>query len=133
MTATGRRLLVATAVANYAKEPRWDRPGLVAAREEIVRIFSGTFGYDLVPDLRLDPTAGQLTTALRKIAKQADPSDHVVVYIAGHGETLEDTGDHVLLTADTDPDDISEEDPPTATLARKMLLDTPVQRLMLLL
>jgi len=34
---TGNRLLVATAVAHYPKAPRWDRPGLVAAREEIIR------------------------------------------------------------------------------------------------
>jgi hypothetical protein len=64
---TGNRLLVATAVAHYPKAPRWDRPGLVAAREEIIRLFTGTFGYTHLSDLGLNPTAEQLTTQLRAV------------------------------------------------------------------
>jgi hypothetical protein len=55
---TGNRLLVATAVAHYSKAPRWDRPGLVAAREEIIRLFTGTFGHTHLSDLGLNPTPG---------------------------------------------------------------------------
>ena len=81
---------------------------MVAAREEIIRLFTGTFGYSHLSDLGLNPTAVQLTTQLRTVCKRADPNDHLVVYIAGHGETLDGTGDHVLLTSDTDPDDIED-------------------------
>src|SRR5664279_1023347 len=129
---TGNRLLVATAVAHYPKATQWDRPGLVAARDEIVRLFTDIFGYTHLSALGLNPTAEQLTTQLRAMCRRAAPGDHLVVYIAGHGETLESTGDHVLLTADTDPEDIAGA-LPTAVLARKMLLGTPVQRLLLLL
>jgi hypothetical protein len=60
------------------------------------------------------------------------PDDIVAVYVAGHGEVLEDSGDHVLLTGDTDPDDVADA-LPTAELARKMLLDTPIRRVLLML
>ena len=130
-TVPGRRLLVATAVATYPLAPHWDRPGLVAAREGIIRLFTDTFGYTHVSDLGLNPTAAQLTTQLRAVCKAATPEDHLVVYVSGHGETLEATGDHVFLTADVDPDDVADA-LPTAVLARKMLLGTPIQRLLLL-
>jgi Caspase domain len=132
--AQGRRLLVATAVAHYPKAPQWDRPGLAAARQQMIDLFTGALGYAHVSDLGLDPTETQLTEHLRTLCRHHVRSeDHLVVYIAGHGEVLEGGGGrHVLLTADTDPDDIADA-LPTLRLADKMLLDTPVQRLLLLL
>ncbi|MFI6337879.1 caspase family protein [Streptomyces sp. NPDC050535] len=132
-----RRLLIATAITRYPKASahlRWDRPSLAQARERIVELFTGRLGYELAPVLGLDPTGGQLTQRLRAFCKSPErrPDDLIAVYIAGHGEILDDGGEHVLLTADTDPDDI-EDALPTLTLARKMLLGTDVRRLMLLL
>jgi WD40 repeat protein len=128
----GRRLLVATAVAHYAKRPEWNRPGLVDARQQIIDLFTRSLGYTHLPDLGLDPTKAQLTQYLRSLCRyKINAEDHLVVYLAGHGEIL-DPGGHVLLTNDTDPDDIHDA-LPTAALARTMLLDTSVQRLLLLL
>ena len=132
--AQGRRLLVATAVAHYPKAPQWDRPGLANARQQVIDLFTGALGYAHVSDLGLDPTETQLTEHLRTLCRHhVQPEDHLVVYIAGHGEVLDDGGGrHVLLTADTDPDDVADA-LPTLRLADKMLLGTPVQRLLLLL
>ena len=132
--AQGRRLLVATAVAHYPKAPQWDRPGLAIARQQVIDLFTGTLSYAHVSDLGLDPTETQLTEHLRTLCRHhVRPEDHLVVYIAGHGEVLDDGGGrHVPLTADTDPDDVADA-LPTLRLADKMLLGTPVQRLLLLL
>jgi WD40 repeat protein len=131
-TREGRRLLVATAVAHYPKNPTWDRPGLIRARNQIIELFTGALGYTHISDLGVDPTANQLTEHLRALCKhRVRPNDYLVVYLAGHGEIL-DNGGHVLLTSDTDPADIDDA-LPTVTLATKMLRGTPVQRLLLIL
>jgi WD40 repeat protein len=129
----GRRFLIATAVAHHDRAPEWDRPSLIDARNQIIDLFTTTLGYQHISDLGLDPTADQLTTHLRAFCRspQRQPDDLLVVYVAGHGEVL-DNGDHVLLTADTHPDDISDA-LPTADLARKMLLGTPIRRVLLML
>jgi hypothetical protein len=54
--APGAGSLIATAVAHYAHQPTWDRPGLVQARSEIIVLFTKTLGYQHVSDLGLDPT-----------------------------------------------------------------------------
>jgi Caspase domain len=129
----GRRLLVATAVTHYDKTPAWDRPGLVSARQQVIDLFVSRFGYTHLSELGLDPTKTQLTDQLRALCmKEMRPEDTLVVYFAGHGEILDDTDEHVLLTSETDAKDI-ENALPTATLARTLLLGTPVQRLLLLL
>jgi hypothetical protein len=128
----GRRILVATAVSHYAKEPSWDRLGLVTARQQIIDLFTATLGYTHVSDLGLDPTEYQLVNQLRNLCRyRIGPEDYLVVYLACHGELL-DNGRHVLLTTDTDPQDI----PfalPSSRLADAMLLGTSVRRLLLLL
>src|SRR5262245_52190635 len=104
------RFLIATAVAHYHHAPEWDRPDLVAARQEIIDLFTGELGYTHVSGLGLDPTREQLTSGLRAFCRSRDrrPTDMLTVYIACHGEVLEGSGEHVLLTADTDPDDIAD-------------------------
>ncbi|MFJ5718366.1 caspase family protein [Streptomyces sp. NPDC093149] len=131
-----RRYLIATAVTAYPKAPaqlEWDRPGLADARRRVIDLFTTHLGYEHVSDLGLNPTEAQLLTELRNFSKSPDrrPDDLVAVYIASHGEVLED-GEHVLLTSDTDPDDIDDA-LPTLTLARKILRGTGVRRLMLML
>ncbi|MFF7656616.1 caspase family protein [Streptomyces sp. NPDC007983] len=112
----------------------WDRPNLVGARDDIVELFAGRLGYQHVTDLGLDPTSDQLTRHLRDFCRSSErrPDDILAVYIAGHGEILDDTGEHVLLMSDTDPEDIDDA-LLTATLARKMLRGTSIRRLLLML
>lgn len=130
-----RRFLIATAVARYPKCPAWDRPGLVEARERVIELFTRTLGYRHQASLGLNPTRNQVTDQLRVFCKSADrrEDDMLAVYISGHGEVLDDGGEHVLFTADTDPDDISYTALPTVELARTMLRDTKLRRLMLVL
>jgi WD40 repeat protein len=129
-----RRYLIATAIAHYPKAPHWDRPGLKEARERVVALFTEELGYEHISTLGLDPTRDQLTTQLRNFCRDdaRQPTDVVAVYIGSHGEVLEDTHEHVLLTTDVDPDDV-EDALPTAELARKMLLKTGVRRVLLML
>ncbi|MET9002064.1 WD40 repeat domain-containing protein [Amycolatopsis sp. NPDC004169] len=129
-----RRYLIATAVARYPKAPQWDRPGLIEAREQIIRLFTEDLGYQHISTLGLDPSRDQLTALLRTFCLNGarQPDDIVAVYIGGHGEVLDDTHEHLLLTADTDPADVADA-LPTAELARKMLLKTRVRRVLLML
>src|SRR4051794_25357123 len=85
-----RRYLIATAVAQYPKAPQWDRPGLIDARDEIIRLFTHDLGYQHVSTLGLNPTKEQLTTLLRAFCRDAArrPDDIVAVYIGSHGEVL---------------------------------------------
>ncbi|MEV7099507.1 caspase family protein, partial [Amycolatopsis sp. NPDC051045] len=128
---SGHRFLIATAIAHHQYAPEWDRPGLVEARNEIIDLFTKKLGYQHISDLGLDPNKTQLTSQLRRFCREARPDDLLAVYIAGHGEILDD-GEHVLLTNDTDPDDI-EDALLTAELARKMLSGTNIRRVLLML
>ncbi|MDI5968572.1 WD40 repeat domain-containing protein [Streptomyces sp. SL13] len=131
-----RRFLIATAVAHYRSAPAWDRPGLIEARREIIDLFTGVFGYRHVDDPGLDPTQHHLTGRLRAFCTSPERRDDdlVAVYVAGHGEVLDEDqgGGHVLLTHDTDPGDLADA-LPTETLARKILSGTRVRRLLLML
>ncbi|MFF1611987.1 caspase family protein, partial [Amycolatopsis sp. NPDC058278] len=129
-----RRYLIATAIAHHPNAPQLDRPGLVEARDEIIALFTDELGYEHVHTLGLDPTREQLTRLLRAFCRDGarHPDDILAVYITGHGEVLDDTHEHVLLTADTDPDDV-EDALRTAQLAQKMLQKTRVRRVLLML
>ncbi|MFE9950193.1 caspase domain-containing protein [Streptomyces sp. NPDC005531] len=130
----GGRYLIAVANTRYPKAPHLDVPDLADARERVIQLFTEHLGYQHVSDLGLDPTKDQLTQQLRSFcrSKQRHPNDVVTVYVSGHGHVLEEGGEHVLLTTDTDPDDLYDA-LPTAALARTMLLGTSVRRLLLLL
>ncbi|MHB9856611.1 caspase family protein [Streptomyces krungchingensis] len=129
-----RRYLIATAVSRYPKCAQWDRPGLVQAREQVIELFTGKLGYRHVTALGLDPSRVQLTDQLRAFCTSPErrEDDLVVVYLSGHGEVLEDGGEHVLLMADADPADVSYTSLPTADLVR-VLRGTRVRRLLLIL
>ena len=131
-----RRFLIATAISHYPNAPaelEWDRPGLVEARHRIVELFTEELGYTHVSDLGLNPTKNQLARELREFCRSPErrADDVIAVYIAGHGEVL-GNGDYVLLTADTEPDDLYDALLPS-TLARKILAGTKVRRLLLML
>ncbi|WP_081594109.1 caspase family protein [Nocardia brasiliensis] len=130
-----RRFLIAVAVADHAVAgPGWDRPGLYRAREDLVRLFTGRFGYKLVETVGMNPTAAQLLDALDRFCHDDDrrPDDMLAVYFTGHGERLDELDRHVLFTADTDPDrpHLAAR---TSDIADAILYKTPVRRLLLML
>ncbi|MFI7680461.1 hypothetical protein [Actinophytocola sp. NPDC049390] len=128
------RFLIATAVAHYRNAPELNRPSLVDARQDIVDLFTGSLGYTHVDDLGIDPTRHELTAHVRAFCRSPlrKADDLLAIYIACHGELHDASGEHFLLTGDTDPDDIADA-LPTEELARKVLLDTPVRRVLLML
>ncbi len=133
----GRRLMVATAVTRHAHHPAWDRPALVKARQDIVDLFTDRFGYLHLTGLGLDPTRHQLAEGLRAVCSPAAPDpigerDMLAVYITCHGLVLDDTGEHVLITSDTHPDDLGDA-LSTVDLTARMLRGTKVRRLLLML
>ncbi|MFI5983805.1 caspase family protein [Streptomyces sp. NPDC051555] len=131
----GRRFLIAAVVADYPKNPVWNRPGLVEARAGIVELFTETLGYQHYDALPLNPTKQQLTDALNDFCCAADrrADDLLAVYLSLHGDILDAGGEHVLLTTDTDPNRKSYTSLRTTDLARAMLQDTRVRRVMLML
>ncbi|WP_089104175.1 caspase family protein [Streptomyces hyaluromycini] len=128
-----RRLMLLTAISRYALAPDLDRPEL---HEDVLRmrqLLGERFGYKQVDALPGNPAAHELQINLRRFARQhCQPDDYVIVYLAGHGEILEN-GEHVLLPADSNPDDVHERSIRTAHLAEWMLVDTPLRRLMVIL
>ena len=132
---TPRRFLIATAISRYCKYPAWNRGGLAEARERIIKLFTSRLGYRHHTSLGLDPTRLQLTDHLRAFCMSGDrrEDDLLAVYLSGHGEVLDDGDEHVLLTADTDPEDLSYTALSTAELAQTMLRGTRLRRLLLIL
>ncbi|GAA1852982.1 WD40 repeat domain-containing protein [Asanoa iriomotensis] len=131
----GRRYLIATAVTRFPHAPDLDRPELVESRNQVVDLFTGRLGYTHVADLGLDPTKDQLRVRLNEFCRSPERTedDLVAVYLATHGEVLDEAGfEHVLMLSDTDPDN-----PvtalPTVDVARAMLLGTRVRRVLLML
>lgn len=133
-SATGRRYLLTTAVCSYPHEPAWDRSELREDVRRVVDLFTG-LGYDHVPDLGLNPAKDQLLGRLREFCTSPERTadDYVAVYFAGHGEVREATNEHVLLTADTRPDDLSFTALRTEDLARVLVEETPLRRVLLML
>ncbi|MEV7442945.1 WD40 repeat domain-containing protein, partial [Streptomyces sp. NPDC091204] len=130
-----RRYLIAAAVAHYPKNRAWDRPGLLEARDQVVRVFTDRLGYRLHDCLPLSPTRQQLKEALRGFCRSPErrADDLLTVYLSCHGEVLDDGGEHVLLTSDTDPEDLVDTALATAELTRTLLRDTLIRRVLLLL
>ncbi|MFJ4188533.1 caspase family protein, partial [Kitasatospora sp. NPDC089509] len=130
-----RRYLIAAAVAGYPKNREWDRPELAEARERVVELFTTTLGYRLHDPLPLSPTKQQLTDALRAFCASPErrEDDLLVLYLSCHGAVLGDGEEHVLLTADTDPEDLAYTALPTAELTRVLLRDARIRRVLLML
>ncbi|MFF3018224.1 caspase family protein, partial [Streptomyces sp. NPDC057939] len=130
-----RRYLIAAVVADYPKKPSWNRPGLVEARDRVVDLFTGPLGYRLHDPLPLSPTKQQLTDALNAFCTSPErrEDDLLTLYLSCHGEILDDSDEHVLLTTDTDPTRLTYTSLPTAELTRAMLRGTRIRRVMLLL
>ncbi|WP_184491432.1 caspase family protein [Streptomyces sp. I6] len=129
------RFLFAAAVARVAAAPAMDRPELRADVDRVVRLFTEDLDYRRVPGLDLDPTRGELLSALGRFARSPDrtPGDYVVVYLAAHGAVVDATGDHFLITTDGDPDDLTGTALRTEELARVLWEGTGLHRVLLLI
>ncbi|MET7400425.1 AAA family ATPase [Dactylosporangium sp. NPDC005572] len=127
-------MLLASAIIEYPAVPDWNVPELVAELQQVVALFTGQFGYTRWPTPDMSPTREELRDAIRSFAMspQRSPDEYVTLYLAGHGELLDD-GEHVLLPADCDPADVRFHSVRTADIAEWMLADTRVRRLMILL
>src|ERR1700761_1762587 len=133
------RFLLTCAAVNYKHNPDWDREEL---REDVARVVS-LFCGDFLPEecrythadvLGESPTSAELRDRLRRFCMSADRrlDDYIVVYLAGHGEILDD-GDYVLLTNDTSPEDLLNRTVPAGDVVKMALANTRVRRLLLLL
>ena len=127
-----RRLLVAAAIMHYPSRPDLDRPELADDVTRVTSLLCGTFGYEAVPVLTANPTWEQLHTQLREFARSCTPEDYVVVYLTGHGD-ITSRGEHILLPSDADRDDELGRTLKTKSLAERMLDQTPLRRLMVIL
>jgi WD40 repeat protein len=124
--------MLATAITRYPQAPELDRPELVDDVQRIDDLLCGLFGYERMPGLPLNPTAAQLHDGLFDFAVTCLPDDYVVVYLTGHGEIL-DSGEHILLPSDIDPNFLRRRMVKTGDVAEWMLRDTPLRRLMVIL
>ncbi|MEW2623269.1 caspase family protein [Streptomyces sp. NPDC048106] len=131
----GRRYLLTAAVCAHAFEPDWNREELAEDVHRVAELFTREFGYTHVPLIGVDPTKEQLLGGLREfcVSPERTPEDYVVVYFAGHGEVRENTGEHILITADTRPDDLAFTSLRTEELARALVEETPLRRVLLML
>jgi WD40 repeat protein len=94
----------------------------------MVQVFETKLGYQRVTSLDLNPSAEQMREGLRAFAKQCRPTDIVAIYHTGHGEV--GARGHRLWMGDTvDPVDALV----TAELAEKLLDDTPISNLLIIL
>lgn len=97
--------MIATAVARHRKSPQGDRPGLVEARQKIIRLFTTRLGYVHVSELGIDPDRETLLGFLDDFANAPDrrPDDVVALYLAGHGALRGTTSvEHVFFTTECD-------------------------------
>ncbi len=133
------RYLLTCALRWYDNAPEWDRPELSEDVDRIVELLCGPDNgeentYTHVASLGDSPTASELLDRLRKFARSVDrhPDDYIVVYVTGHGEIREDDNVHVILTRDTEPDDLHWPVVATSEVARIMLGETAIRRLLLI-
>src|SRR5215472_195498 len=121
-----RRFLIATGVTVDLPE---SGGRLEASVGRIAEIFQGTFGYERVTTLDLNPTAEQMRKELRHFALKCGPGDIVALYHTGHA--IEVAGKHRLWMGDTGDDQYATL--PTEELAERLLGDSEVSNLLLIL
>jgi WD40 repeat protein len=102
---SARRFVIVTGTTSY-RDPAYTLNGLHKAIVAVRRIFEGTFGYTVVPDVGPDLTAEQLRDRLREFFHSPDrrDGDIVVIYYTGHGELVA-SDEYLLIFPETDPGD----------------------------
>ncbi|PBC92460.1 putative pyrroloquinoline-quinone binding quinoprotein [Streptomyces sp. Ag82_O1-15] len=130
----GRRYLLSTAVLDVTAHPDAARPELADDVRRIDALFLDELGHTRGADLGLNPTREQLAKTLRAFATSPErrPDDHVVLYLAAHGITAEDSGRHYLLLCDSDARDPHGTALPTEELIALLWEGTSIERLLVL-
>lgn len=130
------RYLIAAGTARYAHLPEDQQlPRVTRHVDTIIDLFAARLGYELVlPELRVDPTDQQLRVGLSEWC--SDPArqntDIVVFYYSGHGAYSSDRA-HFLLTSNSKERNLEGTALKTDQIARLMLADTPIRRLLVIL
>lgn len=130
----GRRYLLSTAVADVTAHPDAARPELADEVRRIDALFLDELGHTRGADLGLNPTREQLAKVLREFATSPErrSDDHVVLYLAAHGITAEDSGRHYLLLCDSDARDPHGTALPTEELIALLWEGTSIERLLVI-
>ncbi|MGY4928770.1 AAA family ATPase [Streptomyces sp. 900105755] len=130
----GRRYLLSTAVLEVTAHPDASRPELADDVHRIDALFLDELGHARGADLGLNPTREQLAKALRVFATSPErrPDDHIVLYLAAHGITADDSGRHYLLLSDSDARDPHGTALPTEELIALLWEGTLIERLLVL-
>jgi WD40 repeat protein len=120
------RYLIATGVTNGLTD---SQQTLIDSFHQVVDLMTGTFGYQRLTGLGLDPTADQVRQDLRNACQNVDEDDVVVFFHTGHADL---TGDlHRLWMGDTV--DRFTRTLATAELAELMLAETPLSHALIIL
>lgn len=94
---------VVVGLDDYA-DPRIPRLiGTVPDATSIGRLLHADMGYRV--QLLRNPSKRQLIGALNTLIAHAGPNDSILVYYAGHGDTVDSTGQGYWIPSDADPDD----------------------------
>jgi len=122
-----KRFLIATGVTTGLVKSA-DR--LIASVGRTADIFQGSFDYERVTSLDLNPSADQMRHELRAFAMKCHPDDIVTLYHTGHADVI--ASRHRLWMGDTDDPVINAL--PTSELAELLLADnSPVSNLLIIL
>lgn len=133
-----RRYLIAAAVTRVLKgSPLLDLPELAEDIDRISGLFLGAdgLGYELAGPSGLDPYRDEFVRELQDFARspERNADDYLVLFLACHGASSPESGDHYLLMADTDPDDLSGTALRVEDLVRALWEGTRLNRVLLLL
>jgi WD40 repeat protein len=122
-----RRFLIATGVT-VGLPKTGDR--IAESVDMMSALFQEKLGYERATSLGLNPSAKELQDELREFAKKCNPGDIVTLYYTGHGDVVNSR--HRLWMGDNTGDRLSGT-LPTSELAERMLTDTPLSNLLIIL
>ena len=135
----GRRYLLTCAMTHYQHCAEWNREELSEDVRRVVQLLCGEFlraedRYEHIDVLGDSPTSVELLDRLREfcVSSKRHADDYLVLYLAGHGEVLDD-GDFVVLASDAQPSDLLHRTVPTSEIVKRALAGTGVRRLLILL
>ncbi len=76
--------------------------GAVPDAHAIGKLLHSEMGYRV--QLLRDPSKRELIGALNTLIEHAGPNDSILIYYAGHGDTVDSTGEGYWIPSDADPD-----------------------------
>jgi filamentous hemagglutinin family protein len=99
-----RKIAVLIGINDYADQNIPQLVNSIPDVDALARVFAGKLGYDV--RVVRNPGKADIVRVLNALAAEADGADSVVIYYAGHGETLDNSSASYWLAADasvTDP------------------------------